>query len=165
MRNFRLNLDYNIDNQIVKIPASYVTEGCVHFFNAQHLHLQLSPIERCYFEFMCERMDYQNRLNLKPIFREDFILHFKNLTKQKPPSDRMLSGCEKKLKGLNLILKIKGQGSLHFANPKYVSKGTQTLRKKSLQLLADYALVGKVDIAAIIDRSLEKILEETKKNV
>lgn len=158
MRNLLINLPYKSENQILRTEVRYVDEGCTHFFNAQHLYLELSPVERCYFDFLCERMDPFNRIDIIPTRRIDFVSHFKKLTDQKPPDSRKIPRIEKKLRDLNLLLKVKGQGSLHFVNPKYVTKGNQTQRKKSLQKIAEHAMNGEMELTAILDRPLSNIL-------
>jgi len=163
MRNLIIIIPYKTENQIVNIEVKYVNEGCTHFFNTQHLYLQLSPLERCYFEFLCERMDPFNRIDIVPTHRKEFVSHFKKLTDQKPPDSRSITSIEKKLRDLKLLLKVKGQGSLHFVNPKYVFKGNQTKRKKAILKIADHAMMDEIEIASIIDRPLNRILPQIKK--
>jgi len=158
MRNLKINLPYKCENQILNMEVSYVNEGCTHFFNAQHLYLELSPVERCYFDFLCEKMDPLNRIDIIPKRRNDFVSHFKKFTNEKPPDSRKITSIEKKLRELNLLLKVKGQGSLHFVNPKYVTKGSQTQRKNSILKIAYHAMNGEIDLTSILDRPLSSIL-------
>lgn len=165
MRNLKVILPYKSENQILYVEVSYVNEGCTYFFNAQHLYLQLSPVERCYFDFLCERMDPFNRIGIIPTLRNEFVSHFKKLTDQKPPDSRSITSMEKKLRELNLLLKVKGQGSLHYVNPKYVCKENQNQRKKSLQKIAEHAMNGEIDLTAILDRPLSSIFPQIEQQL
>lgn len=162
MRNLTVKLPYKDGDQIIDIQSNYVNEGCMHFFNAQHLYLKLTTIERCYFDYICERMDYYNRIDISPVLRSSFFDHFQKLTDERPPSIKSLTDCEKKLRELKLLLKIKNNGKLHFVNPKYVTKGKEAHRKKALILIAEYSLNGEAEINSIIDRPLANMIKQTR---
>ena len=68
---------------IRKEEIPLVTDGCYYFFNGQHLYLKINNVERCYFDYLCENMDYKNRIHLESWLRKKFIVHFNRLTSSK----------------------------------------------------------------------------------
>lgn len=158
MRNQKFTVSKMVDNKLVTEEISLVTNGCFYFFNAQHLYLELSPNERSYFDFMCEKMDYENRILLNCRFRRNFIKHFNSITSSKDaPSEHDLKLFEIKLKSLKLVIQVVNLTAVHMVNPKYVFAGNLTQRKKLLEKLAEMALNGDIDLTTIIDRSIDKI--------
>lgn len=158
MKNLKFTVRIDTDQQIVTREILVETNGCYYFFNAQHLYLQLSSIERSYFDFMCEKMDYRNRILLNRKFREEFKKLYNNITSTKDaPVERTLQRYEKKLIKLKLVIKIKGKGFIHYINPKYATKETFTGRKKIFQNLSDMAFAGEIDLSTIIDLPIDKI--------
>jgi hypothetical protein len=153
MENNKFIVSHIIDQEVVKKEISVVTEGCYYYFNAQHIYLQLSTIERSYFDFISEKMDYEHRISLNAIFRKEYIIHYNKITSSKDaPTEATLHTYEKKLIALHLIISINGQRVIHYVNPKYVTKGTATQRKKKLQELSDMASKGEIDLSTIINR-------------
>jgi len=147
-----------VDGKIATAEIHLVANGCFYFFNAQHLYLKISSIERSYFDFMCEKMDYQNRVEINGKLRNGYIKHYNKVTSsKKAPSERTLQRYEDKLKSLNLIISINEPGALCFINPKYVFRGTLTARWNLMNKLADMAFRGAIDLSAIIDRPVDSI--------
>ena len=158
MRNQKIIISKNVDQQIVTEEIYLVTKACSYFFNAQHIYLKLSSIERSYFDYMCESMDYENRILLNPIFRKKYTIHYNKITSSKnAPSEHTLRRYESKLISTNLVIKVKKNAGVHYVNPKYVINGTISQRKKILLKLADKALSNEIDLSTIIDRPVDKI--------
>jgi len=158
MRNQKITVFRNVDQQIVTEEILLVTKGCFYFFNAQHIFLRLSSFERSYFDFMCENMDYENRIFLDLNFRKRYIKHFNKITSSKDAlSEETLHDFEDKLKTNKLIISVRKQRGVHYVNPKYATKENITQRKKILQKLADMALSNEIDLSTIIDRPVDKI--------
>jgi len=136
-----------------------VTAGCCYYFNAQHLYLQIKNIERSYFDFICEKMEYNNRILLTPKLREEYIYHYNKVTSsQNAPSVRTLQRYEITLRKLKLIIKPIKSGPLAYVNPKYAFKGKLSERLNVMNRLAKLALNDERILAAIIDRPVESIL-------
>jgi hypothetical protein len=107
---------------------------------------------------MCEKMDYNNRIELNPKLRKDYIDHFNKLTSsKKAPSGRTLQRYETALKELNLIINPKKSGALVYVNPKYAFKGKLSARPTLMNRLADMAFKGEIDLSTIIDQPVESI--------
>jgi hypothetical protein len=136
-----------------------VTAGCCYFFNAQHLYLQISNIKRSYFDFICEKMDHNNRILLNPKLREEYIYHYNKVTSsQNAPSMRTLQRYEITLRKLKLIIKPIKSGAFVYVNPKYAFKGKLSARPTLMNRLADMAFKGEIDLSTITDRPIESIL-------
>ena len=149
------------DQQEVTEEISVVADGCTYFFNAQHLYLQLTAIERSYFDYMCEHMDFANRINISNVTRKDYSNFYNKITTSNDgPPAKVLQVMEKKLKSLKLLIGVKGQRSAHYVNPKYVSKGTASQRKKTLQILSGIAQEGLIDLSTIINIPLDSIQKQ-----
>ena len=155
----KFTVSRKIGEEIATAEIHLVTAGCLYFFNAQHLYLKISNIERSYFDFMCEKMDYNNRIELNPKLRKDYIDHFNKLTSsKKAPSGRTLQRYETALKELNLIINPKKSGALVYVNPKYAFKGKLSDRLNLMNRLAKLAINDERILAAIIDRPIGTIL-------
>lgn len=161
MNNQVINVSRRVGDEIVTVAVPFVSDGYFYFFNAQHIFLKLSAVERSYFDYISETMNLSNRIILNLKLRKKYILHYNRITSsQDSPSARTLQGFEKKLKSLKLIIAVRGQGALHYVNAKYVSKGTLSQRRKVLLQLADLAFAGDIDPTAIIDRPIDEIQSE-----
>ena len=148
-----------VGKEIVTAEVHLVTAGCWYFFNAQHLYLQLSTIERSYLEFICEKMDYNNRISLSPKLREEYIDHYNNFSSSKKTlSIRSFQRYEKTLIELKLIISPKKSGSFAYVNPKYAFKGNLSERLKLIQSLAKLAINDEKIFTAIIDKPIASIL-------
>lgn len=139
-----------------------VSNGCKYFFNAQHKFLQLSTVERAYFDFLCEKMNSRNKVSFNPANRGAFINFCKDITSGKFDSKQnTLLNAEKKF--VNLYLAFKDEsGKLYYINPKHVFKGSNNERKKLYNSLSNLASEGKIPIEAIIDKPIS-VLEQTNK--
>jgi hypothetical protein len=150
---------YNIDKGIlVDHKITFVNEGCMYFFNAQHKLIQLKPIERAYFDFLCEKMNVRNKIALNPNLRKQFLLFYEDILKvEKLRSERTLLSIESKLKNLSLIFQDPRNKRLHYVNPKYVFKGTSTERGRLLRDLVEIAFTNEFVAKAITNVALDSI--------
>lgn len=165
MRNTKVRISLISDNlKVIKREISFVNEGCVYFFNAQHIFLKLTTIERCYFDFLAEQMDYENRIDLGVLTRKRFISFYNIITSTKDaPLPYRLRLFEKKFKELKLLIELQGKGHLHYVNPKYVFKGKLPERKKILQHLTELGIQGNLNLLALLDRPLSEIMQTDNK--
>lgn len=123
-------------NMLFSAEVPFVEDSVRLYFNAQHKLLLLSPLQRCYFDFMCEKMNSSNQIKLAPRFREDFISFCERvLGENSVRSQRTLYDAESQMKKLYLIFKVPEINGLWYVNPKHVFKGTETDRKKLLECL------------------------------
>ena len=150
---------YNIDKGIlIEHKIAFVNEGCIYFFNAQHKLIQLQPIERAYFDFMCEKMNVRNKITLNPNLRGQFLLFCKDILKlEKVKSERTLLSTESKMRNLSLIFKDPSNKKFHYVNPKHVFKGTITQRGKLLKDLGKIAFSNEFVAKAITNVALDTI--------
>jgi hypothetical protein len=158
MKSQKIIVYRKVGQQLASAEIYFETNGYFHFFNAQHLYFKLSNYERAYFDYMCEKMDFSNRVNLNAEFRKKFEDHINRITSSnKAPSERTLQRYEVKLLFLKLLISNKKMAAAVFVNPKYVMNGTLSERKKLLEKLADMALEGDIDLSTIIDRPIDSI--------
>lgn len=129
---------YKVDTgTLVANKVAFVNDGCTYFFNAQHKFIQLKTLERVYFDFICEKMNSRNKIELNPVFRKQFLSFCKEVfNKEGVRTERSLLNTELKLINLALIFKDPINKKLNYVNPKYVFKGTLTERGKLLNSLA-----------------------------
>lgn len=149
-------------NVVFEHHVSVVTEGCIYFFNAKHLFLKLTTIERAYFDYICERMTNENLIKLNPQFRRDFIGFCNNIMSDEEfCGERTLFNAEKKFSVLQLVFKIEGD-KISLVNPKYVFNGSQASRDDVLNNAIDLANKGKIPKEAIIDTPYNQLKPDAK---
>jgi hypothetical protein len=155
-----------LSTKLLKVKSGIITEhdiyfvnlGCTYFFNAQHKFIHLSTIERLYFDVICEKMNFRNKIELNPSFRHDFINFCKRTLKiEKIRTGRSLQNMENKFKNLYLIFDDPEYKGLYYVNPKYVFKGTAIERKSLLNKITQLALYYPDCAKAITDVDLDSI--------
>ena len=52
------------------------------FHNAQHLLLNLNNKERCFYDYLCEKMESKNRVYVDLLFKENFLEHYSKIKKK-----------------------------------------------------------------------------------
>lgn len=146
----------NINQQVVSEKIPLITNGCLYFFNARHIYLKLTNIERIYFDYMCENMDYDNRVLLDKNFRLAFNDHVRDISSTKNVyNQKNLRNYEKNLSANKLIIKVIDKPKLYYVNPKYVAK-SRDQRRKVLDRLSDLGLTEEIDLRAIINKPIDK---------
>lgn len=137
--------------------------GCVYFFNAQHKYLKLKPIQRAYFDYICEHMvERNNNIKLKPSLRGDFIAFCdKIMSKKDYCSEKTLQRAEEKFKELYLIFDVEGS-PFSVVNPRHVFKGSHAKRESCYFKLAKLAREGKIPVAALLDTPLSELKPSPK---
>jgi hypothetical protein len=122
------------ENFLTAKDVYFVSEGCKWFFNAQHKLHKLSPNERMYLDYMCEKMNSRNKIQLNKEFRNTFIKFAMNiLSVSKFISERSLLLYENKLKELYLIFNDNKYKGITYVNPKHFFKGTDIERERLLK--------------------------------
>jgi hypothetical protein len=150
---------YKMDSGVlVDHNMQFVNEGCTYFFNAQHKFIQLSSVERAYFDFMCEKMNTRNKVALNPDFRKQFLVFCNEVVNiSKIRTERSLLNIENKLKGLILLFQDPTNKMLHYVNPKHVFKGTPKERAELLKKLAKTAMYHEVIAKALLNDPFDSI--------
>lgn len=124
-----------MDKYITIEGERFKKDSCNYYFNAQHIYLELSNKERCFFDFLCEKMDSENRVlidaSLKLAFKEFIKLFTSNII---TTSIRSLDRFVIKLDDSKLILKV-ANTKLYYVNPKYASKLSNLKRAKLIKKL------------------------------
>lgn len=147
-----------VDSFIVPHEVKYVEKGCTYYFNAQHKLFQLTNVERAYYDFLCEKMDAKNLVQLNPETRSEFIAFCEKILRVKEiRTSRSLQNTENKLKELYLLFKSPTNKKLHYINPKHAFKGTSTERIKLLSNIAEKSMLNDDVKKALLDVSLESI--------
>lgn len=150
------------DGLLLDHSLSVVTDGCKYYFNSRHKFFDLNTKQRAYFDFLCEKMDLNNKVHLNPAIRKEFISFCENITGDKAYCvPKTLEGAEKVFIKLHLVIKVKGS-MLSVVNPKYVYKGTQSQREELYVELANLASAGKIPYEAILDKPISAINPDEK---
>jgi hypothetical protein len=143
---------------LVDHEITFVNEGCTYFFNAQHKLIKLQPIERAYFDFICEKMNVRNKIALNPDLRKKFMSFSRDVLKiDKARTERTLLSFETNMKNLSLIFQDPSNKRLHYVNPKHVFKGSSIERGKLLKYLGKIALNNQFVAMAITNVPLDTI--------
>jgi hypothetical protein len=125
----------NKGNEVVKY-TKVKSDGCTFFFNSQHLMWELNNKERCFYFYLCEKMNIKkNTVYLDADIKEGFIAFAKNFSNNSV--EISLSNINKyisKLKQLGFIfLMPESRSTYYMVNPKYASKDNKTGRIKLLK--------------------------------
>ena len=150
---------FNIDENILASKHVYlVSEGCKWFFNSQHKLKKLSPNERMYLDYMCEKMNSRNKIQLNKEFRKTFLQFAMSiLSVSKFASERSLLLYEKKLKELYLIFNDNKHKGITYVNPKHFFKGTDIEREILLKNILKNSAFNHDIMQALTDVSLNSI--------
>ena len=141
--------------------VNQVTEGCTYFFNSQHIFLKLTTKERSYFDFICENMDWNNRIVLDKGIRTKYIKFYNKITSSKTCSSiRTLQRYENNLIECGLVMKY--GNSICIVNPRYVYKGNLTSRNKLIKELLGLAQSNKIKLQPLLNFPKESIKADEK---
>lgn len=126
------------------------------YHNFQHiiLKLNLNSVALAYLNYICERMDSNNEIQIDPAFNEEFI-QFVNDIAYKNVKPRTLTDLVKTFEENRLIIKYLGFPKLYIVNPKYFFNGSLTKRKKLLTTLLGIKYEGRIDKNALLNRPID----------
>ena len=135
-----------------KKVVPFIANGCMLFFNAQHLLIQLSNKDRAFFDYLCEVMRYaDNDVFIDEPLKSAFIAWVKVITSSKTKiTGHTIVKSVAKLKGLGLILTTDDRAR-YTVNPKYVFKGSAHGREKYLKALIENRIGLNLSIAALLN--------------
>ena len=134
---------------LINYSVHVVNTGCAWFFNCQHHFLKLNPIERCFFDFLCETMNVvNNKVTIDKELKEKFIDFAQEISGK--TIEINLSTLVGKLLKNNLILQTQTK-SYYIVNPKFVWKGTKKQRLSFIK-----SLLEKTSDIKILDQFIKK---------
>ena len=140
------------DGVSLKKVVPFIVNGCMLFFNAQHLLIQLSNKDRAFFDYLCEVMRYaDNDVFIDEPLKSAFIARIKKITSSKTKiTVHTIAKSIAKLKGLGLILNTDDRAR-YTVNPKYVFQGSAHSREKYLKALIENRIGLNLSVAALVN--------------
>jgi hypothetical protein len=136
----------------LKKAVQFISNGCMLFFNAQHLLMQLSNKDRAFFDYLCEIMGYaDNDVYIDEPLKSAFIAWVEEITSFKIKiTGHTVAKSVIKLKDLGLILATNDRAR-YTVNPKYVYKGSAHRREKYLKALIENRIASNLSITALLN--------------
>jgi len=163
-KNRKLKLKAEFKTGIITTlhDVSFVDEGYMCLFNSQHIFLELEKFQRCFFDFLCEKMSMDNTIQIDGNLKAVFVSFLRKITGgKKKITTRTISNYVKVLIDKKLLIEAPKLNMFYIVNPKYTYKGTKKNRTKILRtLLKDPNKYGS-DNTALLD--LPKLLIHTSK--
>ena len=135
-RNLKLLADVKFAGKSKAHIVSFIDDGCIYLFNSQHVFLELDKIQRCFFDFLCEKMSFDNTIHIDGDLKSLFVAFLDKITGgKKKITTRTISNYVKILIDKKLLIEATNFKMLYIINAKYVYKGSKKNRKKILQTL------------------------------
>lgn len=125
------------------------------FHNAQHLLLDLNSKERCFFDYLCEKMDDKNGIYADVHLKEDFLSHYAKIKRKGGAEIKVahITTYLKKLRELGLILENTSR-TYYIINPKYAFNSTIEKRLLLIKSLIYERNSKNLPINQLIDKVL-----------
>lgn len=125
------------------------------FHNAQHLLLDLNNKERCFYDYLCEKMDSKNRVYADLLFKENFLEYYSKIKKKGSAEVKVahITSYLSKLTELGLLLQNASK-SYYTINPKYVFNGTIAKRLALIKVLIYERHRNNQPINHLVDRHI-----------
>jgi hypothetical protein len=144
----------------VVISVPFVNKGYTCLFNAQHIFLELEKFQRCFFDFLCEKMNLDNTVLIDGDLKSEFVLFLSKITGgKKTLTTRTVTNYVKILIDSKLLIEAPKLNMLYIVNPKYVYKGTKKDRIKILKTLLKCPNKYGSDNSALLNRPKSLILK------
>lgn len=139
----------------------FMDDGYTVHHNFQHiiLELNLNATGISFLNFICERMNVDNIITLDGEFKAKYIEFAKEIS-GKAPEIRTLGNLIDKFVEKHLLIKRLDFSFLYIVNPKYISKGSKTTRKKLLQRLLSTEYDGKINKKALLNEPFQSFFKE-----
>jgi hypothetical protein len=147
-----------IEGYNVKNPTRVVNEGYLLFFNCQHLLIQLPPVGRSFFDFLCEKMrSDDNSILMTKEVKSDFIEHITKITSKKTiPKEVSINKYVSQFKDLGLLISLANKRGYYCINPRYAFKGSKEKRAQVLKKLIEAKCRKKESIKGLVSTSQEE---------
>lgn len=146
------------NNVLTEYEVEFKREGFVSLFNAQHIYIEMNTKQRCFFDFLCEKMNDRNKVHIDIDLRNEFILFLEKITSGRiSVTTRALVNYINILIESRLIIPFNNTSFLYVVNPKYVYKGPEINRKKILDDLIKNHMRYNIDIQSLLDIPLSRI--------
>jgi len=125
------------------------------FHNAQHLLLHLNNKERCFYDYLCEKMESKNRVYADLRFKEIFLEYYSKIKKKGSAEIKVahITSYLSKLTELGLLLQNASK-SYYTINPKYVFNGTIEKRLVLIKALIYERNKNNQPINHLVDRHI-----------
>jgi hypothetical protein len=146
------------NNVMTEYKIEFQREGFVSLFNAQHIYLEMNTMQRCFFDFLCEKMTTKNQVLIDTDHRIEFISFLEKITSGRSSTTiRTLVNYINFFIELRLIIPFNSKRFLYIVNPKYVYKGSEINRKNILDDLIKNHMKYNIDIQSLLDIPLSEI--------
>ncbi|MDG1276994.1 MAG: hypothetical protein P8O16_06910 [Algoriphagus sp.] len=147
-----------------EISIPYVTSCHTVYFNAQHLFLQLKPMERCYFDFLVESSQKDGFVLLDKVLKDQFLEHLVKVGggKIKLPSPKGLHNTTVKLVDLGLLIRTTKKAE-YYINPKYVCVTAPSKRMELIEKMFRLAEQGLIIPSPLLDKPIEEYFGDPEK--
>lgn len=140
--------------------VQFKSSGYKIYFNAQHIFIKLTSLERSFFDFLCEIMETDNTTFIDVDLKRDYVKFMGEITGKKTKIIYSWIGASiKKLKTLGLIFSVDGGRSYYQVNPKYVFAGTEKARKSLLKDILEHRIRKELPLTMLIDTTESDFLK------
>jgi transposase-like protein len=140
----------------VSHSLEYRAVSCKMYMCAQHQLIQLNNKQRCFLDYLCEKMDEDNTVYIDREFKNKFIEITQDFGNKKYSfTIGIIDKAIAQLVKLNLIL-LKQQG-YYIVNPRYFFKGSETNRLELLKKEVAYRFNNNLPLNGLLPIPEEKI--------
>lgn len=147
------------NGKVKTVEEGFVSSGCKHFFNAQHLLIQLNEKERAFYDYLCESMnDKSNNITVDAGLKEEFKQHIERITKiSNQFTKSKLTKYVSQLKELGLLILLgSAKSAFYCINPKYAYKGSEKNRVSRIKSLIEELNKRSEDVSMLITHDADK---------
>ena len=134
------------------------SSGYRKFFNSLHITLKMNNKQQAMFDFLCEKMDEQNRVFIDIALKNEFKELVKAVTSGKIKyAPHEIDLCIRALKELNLMFEVgDSKKSYYYINPKYAFKGSKKDRLKLIQKIVQDRIIAKKGVEMLVSVPLDE---------
>jgi hypothetical protein len=130
------------------------------YFNAQHVLIKLTGVERCFLEYLIEHADMQNLVYVDVYFKENYLRFLKDKLHLKTvPAQNKLNKILRKLLDMGLLMKEDNKQAFYRVNPKYFWKGSESSRLETIRGLIISRSTTKLPFHFLLDKPEEEFLK------
>lgn len=130
------------------------------YFNAQHVLIKLTGVERCFLEYLIEHADMQNLVYVDVYFKENYLRFLKvKLHLKTVPAQNKLNKILRKLLDMGLLMKEDNKQAFYRVNPKYFWKGSESSRVETIRGLIISRSTTRLPFHFLLDKPEEEFLK------
>jgi hypothetical protein len=150
---------YHQSGYKINQPLYYKSTGCKYFFCAQHLFISMSNKERSFFDYLCEKMDDDNKILINRDLKEAYIAFITKICKEELKiTTGILDKALAKFKDKKMLLNLGGGAGYYLVNPRYVFRGKEADRMRLIKNLIQNRLMEGLPIDALIDIPVDEFI-------